>query len=205
MLRSSSVIFRDWTGFYVGAQAGYGWGRDKIHDESRSTSGTSDYSDRFNIDGITGGAHIGYNYQIDSWVVGLEGDAELEDVSGDNPDWPFGDKSTAKIRSQGSVRVRGGYVYGQTLLFAISGLALADIKTEYFDGANRDSYSKVKSGWTLGAGVECAFTEKWTARIEYRYADFGRVTDWTATTDSGWNEHNDLTEHAVRVGVSYRF
>lgn len=193
-----------WTGFYAGAQIGYGWGRDRIHDSSLST-GDSDYSDRFKIDGMTGGVHGGYNYQTGPWVVGAEADIELANVDGDNPDWPFGDNTKAKIDSQGSLRLRGGYAIGQTLLYATGGLALAHVKTDYYDGSAHDSYSDTKAGWTIGTGLECAFTTNWTARVEYRYVDLGRISDHTTTTDSGWQEHNDLQEHAIRVGVSYKF
>lgn len=194
----------DWTGFYAGAQVGYGWGRDRIHDESL-VSGISDYSDRFGIEGVTGGLHAGYNYQFAPWVIGLEGDIELADVDGDNPGWPFGDNTTAKIRSQGSVRARVGFLYDRALLYATGGLAVADIKTRYFDAPNVDGDSSVEAGWTAGGGIEYALMQNWTARVEYRYAEFGRSTVKTTTTDPNWEEHNDLSEHAVRVGVSYLF
>ena len=195
----------NWTGPYLGAQIGYGWARDKIHDESRSTPGVSDYSDRFNLRGATGGIYGGYNYQMGMWLFGAEGDMEISDVNGDNAAWPFGTDMTAKIRAQGSLRGRLGYVYDTSLFYVTGGLAFGDIKTDYYDTPAHDSYSRWRAGWTVGAGVEHAFTPHWTARLEYRYTDFGRITDWTATTDSGWNEHNDITEHAVRVGISYKF
>lgn len=140
-----------------------------------------------------------------SWVYGLEGDVEVSDVNGNNVNWPFGDNSTAKISAQGSIRGRVGYATGANLFYVTGGLALADIKTAYYGGSAKDSYSHGKAGWTVGGGIERAFGRNWTARVEYRYSDFGRVTDWTKTTDTRWNEHNDITENAIRVGFTYKF
>lgn len=57
----------------------------------------------------------------------------------------------------------------------------------------------------VGIGAEHAFTPNWIARAEYRYTDFGTITDWTKTTDSDYNEHNEITEHALRIGLAYSF
>jgi len=193
-----------WEGAYLGAQVGYGWGRDNIHDEERSSPGFSDYSDHFSLDGATGGIFIGCNWQDGPWVFGTEGDAELSGVNGDNRAWPFGTNMTAEIAGQISLRGRLGYEVDDSVLYATGGLALGDIETHYYDGSAQDHYSNWQAGWTVGAGIEHAFSPEWVGRIEYRYADFGRVTDWTRNTDFGWNEHNDITENAVRVGIAYR-
>ena len=194
-----------WDGFYAGAEMGYSWGTDDIHDQSLS-SGNSDYSDNFDVNGVTGGLVGGYNYTFGAWLVGAEADIELTGIDGDNSDWPFGDKSTAKIRTQGSLRARAGYVLDSIgLVYVTGGLALADIKTEYFDGAARDSYSDTVPGWTVGAGFEHAFGPYMVGRLEYRYTDFNRVSDDTTNTDSGWQEHNDITQNAVRVALLFRF
>ena len=193
-----------WAGPYAGAQVGYGWARDHIHDEERASPGFSDYTDHFNLSGATGGLFGGYNFEDDMWVFGAEADAELSGVDGDNRAWPFGTDMTAKIAAQGSLRGRVGYVFDDCLFYATGGLALGEIRTHYYDASAEDSYSNWRAGGTVGAGIEHAFTPQWTARIEYRYVDFGRVTDWTKNTDFGWNEHNDITEQAVRVGLGYR-
>jgi outer membrane immunogenic protein len=204
VITTMPVAAFDWSGAYLGAEIGYGWGRDSIRDQNR-TSGISDYSDHFNLNGALGGIYAGYNFQQGNFVYGIDGDIEASGVDGDNPNWPFGDNSTARIRWQGALRGRLGYAFSNNLLYASGGLALGDIKTEYFDGPAKDSDSTVKSGWTIGAGFEHAFTPNWVARIDYRYTDFGRVTDSTVTTDPGWNEHNDLTQHTIQVCIAYKF
>jgi outer membrane immunogenic protein len=57
----------------------------------------------------------------------------------------------------------------------------------------------------VGAGVEYAFTNRWSARLEYRYTDFGRWTDMPTLFASAFNEKHRETQQAVRAGVSYRF
>ncbi|MFL4996574.1 MAG: porin family protein, partial [Microvirga sp.] len=67
-----------WTGFYVGVNAGYGWNAN----DSITVGGV-----RFDLDdegGFVGGAQAGYNYQIGSFVVGLEGDIQYADFGGDD-------------------------------------------------------------------------------------------------------------------------
>ena len=195
----------NWTGYYLGGQVGYSSTKDYIHDSSMVT-GNSDYNDHFTLRGLTGGIFTGYNFQHDMWLFGVEADGELSGIDGDNSAWRFGTDMTAKITSQGSLRGRLGYVYDTSLFYITGGVAVGQIKTDYYDtGSRHDSNENTKTGWTLGGGFEHAFTPKWTVRFEYRYTDFGRITDSTITTDPGWLEHNDLTDHTVRVGIAYKF
>ncbi len=190
----------NWTGLYIGAQAGYGWGEDDT-----ANTVLFDWDGEHDIDGWTGGILGGYNYQNGQWVFGFELDAELSNVEGDDPTWSFGENINAKITSQGSARGRVGYAYDRALLYVTGGLAFANIDTKYTDGASLDSYDQTRSGWTLGAGVEYAFAPNWTGRIDYRYVDFRRIFNWTTNTDSCCGMDNDITEQAVRLGVAYKF
>ena len=205
-MAAAPAVTYDWSGPYVGVQIGYGWGKDHIQvRRSSPIPSFSDYSDHFNMNGATGGVFAGYNYQSSNWVFGAEADAEISGVNGDNPNWPFGDNTTAKIVAQGSLRGRLGYAFDNSLVYATGGLAVANIKTKYFAGPAVDSFSATRAGWTVGVGAEHAFTPNWIARAEYRYTDFGSVTDATVNTNSDFEEHNDITEHAVRVGLAYKF
>ncbi|WP_296736360.1 outer membrane protein [Mesorhizobium sp.] len=192
----------DWSGFYGGVQTGYGWGRVKSHDESKST-GNSDWADTWNSNGVLGGIHLGYNQAYDSLVLGAEADIEASGMSG-SVDSRFAGNINTKIDVQGSLRARLGYAMGPALLYATGGLAVAHFKTHYVEGTTTDSSSNTKAGWTLGAGVEYAFAPNWTTRVEYRYSDFGKFTDNPAT-DSGYLYPTHMTTNTVRVGFSYKF
>lgn len=194
----------NWSGAYIGGQIGYGWGRDHIKDENRAFGG-SDYSDSFSLHGVTGGVFGGYNWQSNNIVYGVEGDIEASGIVGHNSDWPFGTDDHTRIRAQGSLRARLGYAVDNWMPYLTGGLAFGDIKTKFQDGAATDSKSQVKTGWTIGAGVDYAINANWIAQIEYRYADFGKITTNTNTTDPGWQEHERLRTNTVRVGFSYKF
>ena len=130
----------------------------------------------------------------------------LANVDGETRRWAYGDSIEANITAQGSLRARFGYAWGRTLVFATGGLAVASVDTDYTDGAARDSYSHVAGGldawWRHRTGFRTGVERK---APDYRYTDFGQLSDWTETTDSGYNMKNDLTEQAVHLGVSYRF
>ena len=68
---------------------------------------------------------------------------------------------------------------GSALLYATGGLAIGQQSFEVHEKApatNIENFDETMVGWTAGGGVEYAFSSNWTARIEYRYTDFGDVT-----------------------------
>jgi outer membrane immunogenic protein len=199
---AAAPVAYEWSGFYVGAQLGYGWGDVKSHDQNIG-NGVSDWADSWNSDGVLGGIHLGYNTAFNSIVLGAEADIEGSGMSG-SVDSDFAGTIKTKIDVQGSLRARLGYATGPALFYATGGLAVAHFDTHYAEGLTTDSSSHTKAGWTLGAGVEYAFTQNWTTRVEYRYSDFGKFTDNPAT-DSAWLYPTEVTTQTVRVGFSYKF
>jgi outer membrane immunogenic protein len=198
----AAPVAYEWSGFYAGAQLGYGWGHVDSHD-SEKLSGFSDWADSWKSDGVLGGIHVGYNQAFNSIVLGVEGDIEASGESG-SVNSKFAGTIKTKIEVQGSLRARLGYAMGPTLLYATGGLAVAHFRTNYDKRPTTDSSSNTKAGWTVGAGVEYAFAQNWTTRVEYRYSDFGTFTDNPAT-DSGFLYPTHVKTHSVRVGVSYKF
>jgi outer membrane immunogenic protein len=185
----------NWSGFYVGGNLGYGWG-----------DGNTDFSflptpSDFNIatlgarsTGVTGGAQLGYNWQIGSLVTGLEADIQGSDIKGSaraNPTLagtaiPFPGavlSSEQKLSWLGTVRGRLGVtVTPDLLLYGTGGLAYghvdASANSQFFDTGVLTvefpaSVSKTKVGWTAGAGAEWMFAHNWSAKLEYLYVDLG--------------------------------
>ena len=68
-----------WTGFYIGAQIGYGWAD---VDAQSGPLGGFDQSYAYDADGVLGGGHLGYNWQHGRWVFGIEADLEAADING---------------------------------------------------------------------------------------------------------------------------
>lgn len=209
-----AVEFFSWTGGYVGLQAGYAWGRenDNQSDVPIGSSVNSSFAsaDRFDVDGFVGGGYAGYNWQSDKFVFGVEGDLDYANVEGGaNFDY-FGvlvGRLDFQSDWQGSLRLRVGYAMDTWLLYATGGLAAGraeltasgTVRTEPI--TTSDSNTHV--GWTVGGGIEKAFTPNWIGRFEVRYTDFG-----SKTYDLGLfgdNVDADWTQTAVKVGIGYKF
>ncbi|AVA25185.1 outer membrane domain-containing protein (plasmid) [Rhizobium sp. NXC24] len=134
------------------------------------------------------GGFIGYNWQFENNVVlGLEGDL--------NYNWnkdtiaPGIDVGTD---IDGSVRARLGYAFDRALIYATGGW---EATRGFIDTGSKDT--KTFNGWTVGAGVDYAFTDRVFGRLEYRYTDFG---------DKDINGVKvDLKQNAVVVGIGVKF
>lgn len=167
-----------WEGAYVGGHTGYSWG-------TGQTTGIG--SDSF--DGWRLGAFAGYNWQLsDNFIAGLEGDI--------NYDWA--DKKYSggyKLESGfgGSIRGRVGYAIDRTLIYAAGGWAATNVKLKTPAGNDDDTLN----GWTVGGGVDYAFTNNVFGRLEYRYNDYGR--------GDLLGRNVDFKENIVQVGVGVKF
>ena len=182
-----------WAGPYVGAQVGYTWGKAN-HDFASGFAGNSD------PEGFVGGGHLGYNWQRGRFVFGVEADFEGGDVSGNfNQPLTFG---SADLNWQGSVRGRVGLAADRALFYATGGWAFADYDFTGATLAGCCGFSDTLNGWTVGGGIEYAFTPNTTVRVEYRYADFGNVSSGLSPAD---RMDVDLQTHTVRLGASYKF
>lgn len=133
-----------WTGFYVGGNAGYGWG-------------TADYSD--DTDGFLGGVQAGYNWQVGQVVFGLETDIQASNIESPN----------FTLDYFGTIRARLGFAMDQFLVYGTGGFAYGSGSYEVLGLTN----SQTQTGWTIGAGGEYAFAPNWSARVEYLYVDLG--------------------------------
>lgn len=181
-----------WTGFYVGAQVGHGWGETEFSDCCGKWG--------FDQDGWFGGGFIGFNWQKDRFVFGIEGDANAADI--EHSEFFYGDKYRSTIDALYSIRGRAGFAHDHWLIFATGGWAWANVEDSvHFCCGGRFSEDDTVDGWTLGGGLEYAFTPNWTARVEYRHYDFdeSRLPSW------GTGYKRDLDLDTVSVGIAYKF
>jgi len=199
-----------WTGFYVGLNAGYAFS----NSDSINVSGNPAFaalgvpSYKLSRDGFIGGGQIGYNYQMDQFVVGLEADIQYTDLKKSGVD-AFGDRARIETNYIGTVRARLGFVpMDRTLLYVTGGLAYGDTKMSSsvvgfpaLSGSKRDT----SAGWTLGGGVEYAFTNNITAKVEYLYFDLGdnRYTVSDGVRAASYRADNQGS--IVRAGINYKF
>jgi len=190
-----------WTGCYIGGQVGYGWGSAR---ENFSNGAPTDNSDPR---GWLGGGHLGCNYQVNNFVLGIEGDYEGADLHGS-----FSNSSgitsigSAKMKSDGSVRGRIGVAWDRSLFYLTGGWATARYSlTGGPVGGPADLVTASPNGWTIGAGWEYAFANNWSGRIEYRHTDYGTSRGQLLPDFPGvFISVHDKTD-VVRVGLTYRF
>ncbi|MBN8954668.1 MULTISPECIES: outer membrane protein [unclassified Rhizobium] len=173
-----------WTGGYVGVHGGGSWLKGDF-----SVPGAS-ASDNFN-GGFVGG-FAGYNYQLNNnVVVGIDGDIGRNWNS--NSYDVFGTKVKVGTDVTGSVRGRLGYAFDRTLVYATGGWTA----TRGFIKVPGDKESKTFNGWTIGAGVDYAFTNNIFARAEYRFNSYGNKDVLGIKAD--------LDQHVVGVGIGVKF
>ena len=202
-----------WTGFYIGGNVGYGWGQKGFADSTSndllvSYGSYPGISISDNTKGFLGGGQIGYNYQFaPNWVIGFEGDISAADISGSTTSsfFPFG-IFNAKTNWIGSATARFGYAWDHWLAYGKGGAAWAGDQYSSTSYLGTWNASETRSGWTVGAGLEWAFADKWSARLEYDYYDFGtrNVTFTSPTSDSSIESVKQQIQ-VVKFGINYRF
>ncbi len=207
----------NWSGAYGGVNVGGSWGHQRVSLDD-ATTGTRLLSDRPGLDGVIGGGQIGYNWQPFNrpWVFGLEADIQgsgqqrdgslfLAGIAApgfvyqDRLDW-FG-TLRGRIgwamgeRSNWLPYITGGFAYGQG---TVSGSGAAGGVPVAFNSTG------TYAGWVLGGGVEWSFWDRWSAKAEYLYMDFGRGPTIPLTPTLNLNAGR-MVDHVGRVGVNYHF
>jgi outer membrane immunogenic protein len=228
-----------WSGFYVGAQAGYLQGTGSDTDLCVKTNvdgdgpqsgclgnggleGPTDFSLGDNdMDGVTAGGYLGYNYRIDSIVLGLEGDFNWDNADGSNSILGGLNYDTS-INWDASVRARLGFVVDERALLYVTGgpswlnteldsNLCSLVKSEGGAGVNTScGDSNTEFGWQLGAGAEFAMTEHLSIKAEYLHGWYGDADqDMVKLSQGGqyikYQLKQDLQTNVVRVGVAYHF
>lgn len=204
-----------WTGFYIGGQVGYEFGRQTANARSTLTGGGL-ASVGTSPSGVIGGAHIGYNFSSQGLplfgsalgtggVIGIEGDVDGTSAKSSYAYNPF---LSANYRENimGSVRGRLGYAVDRALFYATGGVAFGGFKNNYYSLVATDSPSSTRVGYTVGGGVEYAITNTWSLRGEYRYSGFGSYIDPLSGIAGGVVavRHSEIEQRA-QVGFSYKF
>ncbi len=208
----------NWSGFYGGVNVGYGWGNnntDLADATPAPNAGITDLASQslgVKSSGVIGGGQVGYNWQIGSFVTGLEADIQGSGVKGTAPQtnltpvtpkiglFPvsFQGSYEQKLSWFGTLRGRvGATITPGLLLYGTGGLAYGQVDdsgevqksiplvpTNTFPG----STGQTRIGWTAGAGAEWMFARGWSAKVEYLHVDLGSASatgEPTAVAPSG--------------------
>jgi outer membrane immunogenic protein len=201
-----AVPIFSWSGFYVGLNGGYSWGRSSrdlnfFDPRTGATFATAAGGGR-DLDGGVFGGQIGYNWQMSNWVFGIEADAQWSGQQGSTTALcgvagcflagvPATVGTTATLSDKlewfGTIRGRVGVTFTPTiLLYATGGGAYGSVKTDLGlatitpNGTPivaAGSTSTDRFGWTVGGGIEWMFASNWSGKIEYLYMDIGSISN----------------------------
>jgi outer membrane immunogenic protein len=202
-----------WTGFYLGLNGGYSWGRSSRELNFVTAAGAPIIppggvvtTGGTELEGGLFGGQIGYNWQTANWVFGFESDIQWANQRGSrafNGLIPLADGGfltgavvDQKLEWFGTFRGRGGFLVGQSaLLYVTGGLAYGSLQTDIALAgltaagagiAATASGSGTRVGWTVGTGLEWKFSPNWSAKVEYLYMDIGSTTNTAfITTPAG--------------------
>jgi outer membrane immunogenic protein len=176
-----------WAGLYVGASVGYAWGEGE-----QVTEGTFETD----LDGAVFGAQIGYNFQRDNIVFGVEASFNGADMDGDQ----FDGFVTTELNWYATAVARLGYSAGDFLVYGFGGVAWGEVKLGFDDGEFNSEETHV--GWTAGLGVERALSDRFSVRLEYAHVDLGTEDHFVNDCDSC---EGSAEFDVVKVGVNYKF
>ena len=226
-----------WSGFYVGGTLGANWSDSDLHASVEPGGGlvvlppadvaliNATGGHGSNRTGFTGGIEGGYNYQMGSWLLGLETDFVAQENNErvtdtfqsalpSTPPVIYSLNQRAKTQWMWSLRPRLGYVAGPWLFYGTGGIATSDIKVklEFSDNRSPPNFissdkSKTKTGWIAGAGAGYALSPNLSVKGEWLYADFGSIRT-TFTSASGFvslTSKAKVRTNIARIGVDYRF
>jgi outer membrane immunogenic protein len=180
------VPFYNWTGFYAGAHIGVGW--------SDGDGGSSS--------GFLGGGQVGFNYQINQWVLGVEADIAGTTIKDSFSifEGPILVTGSASLDWVSTLAPRFGYAFDRWLVYGKFGGAWAHTSFTVngtiagVPGGFGFAQDQTNSGWVLGVGTEYALWNNWTAKVEYNMMDFGSDGPFA-----------DNKFHVFKAGLNYRF
>jgi outer membrane immunogenic protein len=203
-----------WAGFYLGGTLGMGLNTSEFVDPHALISpigaATDNNGTSFNV-----GATAGYNWQIRSVVLGIEGDWS----------WTNFNKTSVgyvdtTIQSQwnwfSTIRARAGLAMDNFLIYATGGPAFVKVKdaAQYLPSAGAfqcgdpggfwSCSTETVTGLAVGAGLEAMVTQHWSVKLEYLYLDMPTITTADAVT-AGAQYHWNESSQVVRFGANYHF
>jgi outer membrane immunogenic protein len=204
----------DWSGFYIGANAGGGWTRDcwnvvnfgGVPISPAFGEGCHDDS------GAVAGGQIGYRWQSANWVFGVEGQGDWADLKGSNTSLFTGVVTNqTKIEGIGLLTGQVGYAWNNVLWYVKGGAAVVGEKYNGLalaSGLVLDTASETRWGGTIGTGVEVGFAPNWSVGVEYDHIFLNNSTLNFTTVPGGIGDRSVQIYEGIdmaTVRVNYRW
>lgn len=212
----------NWSGFYIGAHAGYGWARED-HRDVAPGGGYWTFGPVGQFAGVQGvkpsgavyGGQAGYNWQAANWVLGIElaGNGTSINRTDDSIFFPPTDRLSVKVENTFTASGRLGYAFNNWLPYIKGGYAGAQLNVTNFDGfGSHLDNNKWRSGYVVGGGLEYGFASNWIVGVEYNYMDFGtqgfsgnRINGTGVVIPFVERFDDKLTMSTVTARLSYKF
>lgn len=181
----TSLFAPAWAGLYLGVNGGVGWGAAGLTDNAGAfTSGNVAQA------GALAGGTIGFNWQVDTLVLGLEADLDWAGVRGSTTGGFCATiNCTTNLQWYGTVRPRVGFAWNNWMPYVTGGAAAGSLS------------NTIVGGWTAGIGLETKITPNWSANIEYLYSDLGKSNFAGPPLSVAVTERFSL----LRAGIRYKF
>ncbi len=210
-----------WSGPYIGLNIGAARHHWSFTDVNRFFFASP--NDTFWTDSKTGftiGGQIGYNWQWDSFVFGVEADGNWIDANADASFTRFSSLAHAvsELNWLSTFRARAGVAVDRTLFYITGGLALAGINDRWGTtprNAAPDTTAcaclfvsdNTRVAGTIGGGVEHRFAPQWTGRVEILYANFGNRSAVFVNPNNGQTYRSEFTNSLImaRAGLNYKW
>ena len=203
-------VIYDWSGFYIGANGGWGQSHSCLDFVTAVGTVASGCGDRSG--GVVGG-QIGYRWQTNQFVFGLEAQGDWANlrntrVSLLNPTL----STTAKTDGIGLFTGQIGWAWNASLLYVKGGAAVTSNQLDVFDnitGLGLFSASNTRWGGTVGVGYEYGFAPNWSVGVEYDHLWMGNANNSFSVADprlaAVLNDRISQDVDMVTVRVNYRF
>ena len=204
----------DWSGFYIGANAGGGFSNRCLDVTAINGLGVADAEGCRNASGGIAGGQIGYRWQTaSSWVFGLEAQGDWANLRNSNASLFFpGDTWTSKTDALGLFTGQVGYAWNNALWYVKGGAAVANQRWDLFNtatGLGLAQAERARWGGTVGTGFEYGFAPNWSVGIEYDF--LFRVSDSNTFLTPGLAPVTAITTNTrsdvnmITARINYRF
>ena len=189
----------DWSGFHFGVHFGGAFGSSDYDLDLAAGPGGPYANDNIDLSGVLGGVLLGYNFQSNNIVYGIEIDASIGDVEGKNTFFPAVGIHFHQT-TQGSLRLRVGYAMGNTLIYATGGGTLASVEVDQIGVVNATD-EETQYGFIVGGGIEHKVSDAISIRGEYLYSHFFRDGYSHTIGALTFNDRSHFDTHTVRAAV----
>jgi outer membrane immunogenic protein len=164
----------DWSGFYIGANGGYGWSNQCLDITAVGFLGGTFAEGCSSAGGGVAGGQVGYRWQAGTWVFGVEAQGDWANLRNSRTTSLFDPADTFKsnINAFGLFTGQIGYAVNNALFYVKGGAAVVNQRWDLFDtasGVGLVQAERTRWGGTVGAGFEYGITPNWTVGVEYDF------------------------------------